>query len=144
MKSLLILIAVLVVTGAVVAALAADPPVGVKVEARPATSTAGEKSTRVLSPMMVEINAAIETARLEVAELKLRHEAAVDDKTAMEIMGEVIRVKRESRVEMMRIQLRYARLAGNDELIAELEEIVEKMTAPPVKGEPIPRADYHK
>lgn len=144
MKTLLILISVLVVTGAVVAALAADPPVKAKVEARPVTSTAGETPTRVLSPMMVEINAAIETARIEVADLKLRYEAAVIDEAAMEIMREVVRVKHESRVEVMRIQLRYARLDGNDELVSELEEIVTKMTAPPVKGVPIPREDHQK
>ena len=139
MKTLLILFAVLWVTGAVGAVFAADPPV--KVEARQVTATHEKTPTRELSPMMVEINAAIETARLEVAELKLRYDAAVDDRAAMEIMLEVARVKRERSVEMMRIQLRYARLNGNDELVAELEEIVTKMTAPPVKGEPIPRTD---
>lgn len=139
MKTLLIFFAVLLVIGAAGAVFAADP--AVKVEARPVTATPGKIPTRELSPMMTEIKAAIETARLEVAELKFQYEAAVDDRAAMEIMREVARVKRESRVGMMRIQLRYARLDGNDELAVELEEIVTKMTAPPVKGEPIPRAD---
>jgi hypothetical protein len=100
--------------------------------------------TRELSPMMTEIMATMEAARLEVADLKLRHEAATDNETAMEIMREVARVKKESRVDMMRIQLRYARLDGNDELVTKLEEIVAKMTAPPVKGVPIPRDSYQK
>lgn len=92
--------------------------------------------------MMLEITAAIESARLQVADLKLRHDAAVNDEEAMDIMREVVRVKRESRVEMMRIQLRYARLDGNTELVAELEDIVTRMTAPPVKGVPMVRHDH--
>ena len=132
MKTLLIILAGLVAIGAGSALFAAD---------QPATPAAAE---RELSPMMMEITASMETARLEVADLKLRYEASVDNETAMEIMHEVARVKKESRVEMMRIQLRYARLDGNDELVTELEEIVTRMTAPPVKGEPIPRRDNQK
>jgi len=133
MKTLLIIIAGLVVLGAGSALFAADQPA--------VTPAATE---RELSPMMMEITASMEVARLEVADLKLRYEAAVDNETAMEIMREVARVKRESRVEMIRIQLRYARLEGNDELVAELEGIITRMTAPPVKGEPIPRLDHQK
>jgi hypothetical protein len=139
MKSLLILFAVLMVAGTV---WAADPPV--KIEAQPASPAAGESPPRELSPMMAEINAAMETARLEVADLKLRYEAETDDKAAMEIMREVARVKRESRVEMMRIQLRHARKDGNEDLVLELEGIVAKMTAPPVKGVPVRRAAKHQ
>jgi hypothetical protein len=131
MKTLLIIIAGLVAIGTGSALFAADQP-------------AAPPEARELSPMMMEITASMEIARLEVAGLKLRYEAAVDNETAMEIMREVARVKKESRVEMMRIQLRYARLDGNDELVAELEEIVTRMTAPPVKGEPIPRRDNQK
>ena len=62
--------------------------------------------------MMQEIQAAMETARLQVAELKRRHDAAVNDQEAMDLARESARIKREIRVEMMRIQLRYARKAG--------------------------------
>jgi len=103
-----------------------------------------EEPTHELSPMMTEIMASMEVTRLEVADLKLRYEAATDNQAAMEIMREVTRVKKESRVEMMRIQLRYARLDGNDELVTKLEEIVARMTAPPVKSVPIPRDDHQK
>ena len=131
MKTLLIIIAGLIVLGAGSALFAADQP-------------ATPPEARELSPMMMEITASIEAARLEVADLKLRYEAAIDNETAMEIMREVARIKKEGRVEMMRIQLRYARLNGNDELVTELEEIITRMTAPPVKGEPIPRRDHQK
>ena len=117
MKSTVILLVLLAVAGS---AVAADQP-------------------RELSPLMQEITASFEAARLEIADLKLRYEAAVDDSEALAIMREISRVKHESRIEMMRIQLRHARLRGNDELVAELEEIVARMTAPPRKGVPIPR-----
>jgi len=106
-----------------------------------AASASVAEPARELSPMMQEIQIAMETARLQVADLKLRHDAAVNDEEAMDIMREVVRVKRESRVEMMRIQLRYARLDGNTELVAELEDIVSRMTAPPVRGVPQARHD---
>ncbi len=109
-----------------------------------AEEPAEKAPVRELSPMMQEITASMEAARLEVADLKLRYEAATDNETAMEIMREVSRVKKESRVEMMRIQLRYARLDGNDELVTELEEIVARMTAPTRTGAPIPRAPHFR
>ena len=82
--------------------------------------TVGQALARELSPMMVEIEAAMEATRLEVADLKLQYEAAVSDEQAMEIM-------------------RHARLAGNEELVTQLEEVIARMTAPPVKGTPIHR-----
>jgi hypothetical protein len=100
---------------------------------------AGQALARDLSPMMAEIEAAMEATRMEVADLKLQYETAVSDEQAMEIMREVARVKREGRVELMRIQLRHARLAGNDGLVLQLEEVIARMTAPPVKGTPVPR-----
>lgn len=99
---------------------------------------AAEKPTEI-SPMMLEIQANFDASRAEVAALLKRHEAAISSEEKMEILREAAEVKRESRIEMMRIQLRYARQAGNDELIAELEEIIAQMTAPPRKGEPIHR-----
>ncbi len=100
---------------------------------------AGSASAREISPMMTEIYAAVETMKLEIADLKLQYDAAVSNEQAMEIMQEIARVKKENRVEMMRIQLRYARLAGNEKQIAELEAVIAKMTSPPVKGTPISR-----
>lgn len=99
----------------------------------------GQALAKELSPMMMEIEAAMEATKLEIADLKLQYKAAVSDEQAMEIMREVARVKREGRVELMRIQLRHARLAGNDELVLQLEEVIARMTAPPVKGTPLPR-----
>ena len=138
MKALVIILLVVAAS----ASLAAEPAVKVKVTA----ATPGETAApvRELSPMMQEIQAAMETARMQVAELKRRHDTAVNDDEAMDLAREAANIKRESRVEMMRIQLRYAREADNEDLVVELEEIVARMTAPPIKGVPIPRAENHK
>ena len=98
-----------------------------------------EESTREISPMMQEIQANFESARAEVAELLKRHEAAISSEEKLQILREAAEIKRESRIEMMRIQLRYARQDGKEELVAELEDIIAKMTAPPLKGEPVHR-----
>jgi hypothetical protein len=135
-------IAILLMVLAAAVSVAAEP--AVKVEVRPAAPGEVVAPVREISPMMLEIQAAVETTRLQVAELKRRHDAAVNDAEAMDLMREAARIKRDSRVEMMRIQLRYARQDGNAELVAELEDIVTRMTAPPVKGVPIPRAENHQ
>jgi hypothetical protein len=128
MKILGVLCFVLAVGGFVLAAEAppADPP------------------ARELSPMMTEITAALETARLEVAALKLRQDAAVTNDAAMALAREIAQVKRTNRVEMMRIQLRYARAEGRAETAAELEEIITRMTAPPAPGVPVQRRPNHQ
>ncbi|MEN8006213.1 MAG: hypothetical protein ABFS42_04320 [Candidatus Krumholzibacteriota bacterium] len=133
-----IAIFLLVVTASL--AVAADPPV--KVDARPVESGETVAPARELSPMMLEIQAAMESASLRVAELKRRHDAAISDDEAMALAREAAKVKRESRIEMMRIQLRYARQDGNTELVAELEDIVTRMEAPPAKGVPMVREDH--
>lgn len=138
MKTLAIILLVIAAS----ASVAAEPAVKVEVTAAAPGDTAAQ--ARELSPMMLEIQAAMETAREQVAELKRRHDAAVSDDEAMDLAREAARIKRESRVEMMRIQLRYAGEAGHEELVVELEEIVARMTAPPVKGVPIPRAENHQ
>lgn len=132
------IIVILVLVLAASTALAADKPVRVETTQ---IDPAQEKATsRALSPMMMEIQAAQESARLQIAELKLRYEAETNDQSAMEIMREVARVKRGARVEMMRIQLRYARQEGHDEAAAKLEEVISRMTTPPVKVVPVPHA----
>jgi hypothetical protein len=139
MKTLSILMAVLFLFCPV---LAADHVQ--KVDSPSSAKGARKSPAHELSPMMLEIQASMEAVRLEVAELKLRYEAAVNGDEAREIMLEATRVKKEGRIEIMRIQLRHARLNGDDELVAELEEIVTKMTAPPAKGEPVPRTENHQ
>ena len=102
---------------------------------------AAEEPAREISPMMQEIQANFDAARAEVAALLKRHEAAISSEEKMEILREAAEVKRESRIEMMRIQLRYALQRGDDKLVAELEQIVTRMTAPPAKGVPVPRRE---
>ena len=124
MKTLMTILALVLLTSVGSSIFAADPPV---------------KPVPELTPMMAEIEAALEAARQEIAELQVRSKQAAGKEEAMEIMREVARVKRESRIEMFRIQLRYARAEGRNEAAAQLEEIIIRMTAPRPKGTPVPR-----
>jgi hypothetical protein len=135
MKSIPMILAVLVAA----VSLAADPNVETKVV--PATTGEVRALAQEPTPMVKEILASQEAARLEIEELKRRYAATTDDPTAQEIMREIARVKRESYVEMMRIQLRYARERGDDEAVVELEDIVTRMESSPRKGVPVPRND---
>ena len=91
---------------------------------------------------MAEIQAAFEAAQAEVADLKARCDATADPALARELRREAAQVKREVRVEIMRIQLRHARARGDMELAAELQEIVNRMTTPPARGVPQPRRGH--
>ena len=135
-------IAILLLVMAASFSLAADP--AVKGEVTPAVPGADVRPSVKSSPMMLEIQETLETARLRVAELQRLHDAAVNDEEALEIVREAARVKRESRIEMMRIQLRYARAEGRAETAAELEEIITKMTTPPAPGVPVQRRPNHQ
>ncbi len=132
MKILGILCFVLAVGGALAAAeaLPVDPPT--------------DPPARELSPMMTEITAALSTMRLDVAALKLRYDAAVTNEEAMALARQIAEVKRQNRVEMMRIQLRYARAEGRDETAAKLKEAITRMTTPPATGVPVPRQPNHQ
>ena len=79
-----------------------------------------------------------------MAALTLQYNAAVTDDAAMALAREIAQVKRTNRVEMMRIQLRYAREEGREETAAKLEEAIAKMTTPPARGEPTPRRPHHQ
>jgi len=103
---------------------------------------AAEAPEREASPMMLEIRAAFAATQVEVADLQARYKAAADPEQAREILREAALVKREGRIEIMRIQLRYARQNGDDARGAELEQIVTRMTTPPAKGVPVPRRDH--
>lgn len=92
-----------------------------------------------ISPMMAEIQATIDAATETVAELNVRYREATDQATALALAKEAARVKHESRVAVMQIQLRYALEEGREDTALKLEEAIARMTAPPRVGQPRPR-----
>jgi hypothetical protein len=115
-------------------------------EATPMTPVEGvplreapDSSSQEISPMMAEIQATIDAAQETVAELNVKYHAAPDQTTALALAKEVARVKHESRIAVMQIQLRYALEEGREDTARKLEEAIGRMTAPPRVGQPRPR-----
>ena len=106
------------------------------VDAGQVTEAVAPALARPLSPLMIEINAVLEANRIEIEALTARYKAAADEREAVAAMQEVIRVKREADLEILRIQLRHARQEGRDDSVARLEEAIRLMTAPRPAIEP--------
>jgi hypothetical protein len=94
---------------------------------------------RPLSPMMAEIEAALAATRETVAELGARYKATRDQATACSLVEQIRETKLAGHVEIYEIQLRYARQDGRQEAVAELEMMIESLTSPPRRGEPMSR-----
>jgi hypothetical protein len=99
---------------------------------------AGAPNARA-TPMVAEILAAVEASQAEVAELASRARATLDETEALALAREVRRAKLAGRLEVLRIQLRYAQAEGRDDAAAQLQAAIGRMTAPPRTGQPIPR-----
>ncbi len=93
-----------------------------------------------LSPMMREIHAVLLVKRAEVAEAQRRFDDAADETDALRLQQEVETLKIGAELEILRIQVRYARLEGRPETAAALEASIEAMTAPRPRLEPRPES----
>ena len=104
----------------------------------PALAT-GTEQPASLSPRIAEISAVIETARAQVEDLSAQSREAVSPEEARRLQGEIMRIKRESHLEVLAIQLRYAEQEGRTGDAEELRQTIERMTAPQPAGESQPR-----
>lgn len=120
-----LMLLVLVMLGIALGVQAADADV---MEGRPAAEPR--------SPMMREIFAALETKQIAVAELQARFAAEGDATRALDLQREAETLKMAAELEILRIQLRYARDEGRDEAAARLEAAIDTMTAPRPRLEP--------
>ena len=128
----------LLATSFILATLALAAP-GSAAENRPASAPTAPE----LSPMMVEINALLDAERLALADCRLEMDRATDMERRVELMERIHELKTGTELEILRVQLRYAREAGRLDTVQELEEAIEFMTDPrPVPApEPRPRPD---
>ena len=92
---------------------------------------------RPLTPMMQEIQDLQDTAHAAVAELAGQLTGMRDQDQIMAVQREIARIKTESRVEVMRIQLKYAVAEGRQDDAAKLEEIITRLTAPRTPVTPV-------
>lgn len=91
--------------------------------------------TRQLSPMMVEIEAALAAGDAAVATLAERAAQAADETSRQAIMVQIAAQKQATELNILGIQAAHARRAGNDALAAQIEAEMVMITNPPA---PVP------
>jgi len=94
-----------------------------------------------LTPMMREIRALTDAEKIQLDELKLRLESATSQAAHLEALAEIGRLKRDTEIGILEIQLKHAREAGRSETVAKLEESIRNLQSPPRRGVPQPRAE---
>ncbi len=89
-----------------------------------------------LSPMMIEIETALETNRNQVRALAERAAQAPDYEARLALNLEVSQLKQQLELDILAIQARYARQDGNEELALKIEDSIEKILNPPMPEAP--------
>lgn len=99
-----------------------------------------------LSPRLLEIRDLLEGRDKQLETLTAQFQAASDDAEAMRIMREIHTLKAGTELELLKIQLRYARKDGNHEAVARLEETLARIKAGPkvISPNPRPRPDANR
>jgi len=134
-----------------VAASAAEPESSAPANARPATEksvvAAQPAQPAPHTPMALEIDALLDAARSTVAVLQEQFENATNDKTAVDLIRQIEEAKKNAELDILRVQLKYARAEGRTALAAELTAALTRMTTPPAQSVPVdraaPDADHH-
>jgi len=104
----------------------------------PATNVTAE-ADQPLTPRMQEITDLIEAERETLRQLNAQLDAAIDQNTHLQIIKQIEQLKQDTELGILEIQLKYARLEGNIDAVAELEAAILQLTSPPEPGEPQPR-----
>lgn len=89
-----------------------------------------------LSPMMVEIKAALDASRAQVAELSVRAANAPDHAAQAALHREVAQVKQQVELDILAIQARFARERGDEQLAQRIDEAIEAIQNPPAPEAP--------
>jgi hypothetical protein len=92
-----------------------------------------------LKPMTMEINAVLEQSRLQVATLQDRFDNEPNAEAAVAIVRQIEQLKINTELDILRVQVRYARTAGNVELAQQIEASLTQMTTPAPRREPVDR-----
>jgi len=80
-----------------------------------------------------EMTARIEKAKKDVQSLEAQFLAASDPATKLAIQKEISEVKKESRIDLLRIQMRHAEAAGRTEQVKEISAAIQKMMYPQIE-----------
>ncbi len=91
-------------------------------------------------PMMNEIRVVMDVSRGEVSELALRAANTTDSTANQAIQQEISAIKLQTELDILAIQVRYARSAGNVELAERIEASIAAIISPPAPTAPaVPR-----
>lgn len=85
---------------------------------------------------MQEIDEALAACRARVADLTARLRETTADETALALQRDIEQAKRETELDVLRIQAKHARLAGRDAQADAIEAELARMTAPAVPTAP--------
>ena len=91
------------------------------------------KPATTASPLMEEINAAIATGEELLAALNLQLKSASSETEALRLLEAIHLQKQDTEINILRIQERYARLAGDTEAADKLNLAVDDILNPPVR-----------
>jgi len=89
--------------------------------------------------MTTEIEALLSTSRLQVAVLQEQFDLAPDDNTALGLIRRIEQIKKDTEIDLLRLQLRYAQAAGDARLADEINAALTQMTTPRPRGIPVER-----
>ncbi len=96
----------------------------------PAPVSAAEPAA---SPTLGEALASIVAkAMTDISVLEKQAKSAIDDRQALETQAAIVAAKRDMQRRLFKVQLEYARYAGDAKVIAELEGVLERFDAPAV------------
>nr|MEE4268756.1 hypothetical protein [Candidatus Krumholzibacteria bacterium] len=89
-----------------------------------------ECPTPPLNPLQVsqEIQSILDSAQARIDELLAN--AAPTARQNLDFLQEISRIKRESRVQVLQVQLRVAREKQQTENVAQLEDMIDRLTSP--------------
>jgi len=125
-------------------ATASEPEIIPAVQGGPAEMYPSEPrqapAPRPLSPMMEEIQALVESER---GRLALLHEALAEAQNAATMMAlhqEIAELHESTELDILGVQLRYARQRGDAELVQELEQGIAQLSAAPVEVRKVDRS----
>ena len=88
------------------------------------------------SPMITEIQAVLETNRLEIADLAAQGPAYPGHEADQALQKQIAQLKQQAELDILAIQARYARAAGNEDLAQQIDAAIAAIISPPAPAAP--------
>ncbi len=98
-----------------------------------------ESPQPVLSALSLEINTVLDEARLQVAAKQEQFDKEPNAEAAIAIMRQIEALKTNAELDILKVQLRYARDKGQTEMVSQLETVLTEMTTPRPRRQPVDR-----